>query len=60
MQQIKKRLLELEKYCQIWQTGTFNLNLLPSKTTPESDSRIQEFRHQLTIKCPDDKTRLFS
>ncbi|WP_293144409.1 hypothetical protein [Okeania sp. SIO3I5] len=60
LQQVKKRLLELEKYCQIWQTGTFNPNLLPSKTTPESDSRIEQFRHQLTIKCPDGKTRLFS
>lgn len=33
---------------------------LPSKTTPESDSRIQQFRQQLTIKCPDSKERLFS
>lgn len=60
LQQVKKRLLELEKYCQTWQTGTFNPNLLPSKTTPESDSRIQQFRQQLTIKCPDGKKRLFS
>ncbi len=60
LQQVKKRLLELEKYCQTWQTGIFNPNLLPSKTTPESDSRIQEFRQQLTIKCPDNKERLFS
>ncbi|MGD1702159.1 hypothetical protein [Dapis sp. BLCC M229] len=60
LQQIKKRLLELEKYCQTWQTGIFNPNLLPSKTTPESDSRIQKLREQLTIKCPDGKKRLFS
>ena len=60
LQQIKKRLLELEKYCQTWQTGTFNPNLLPSKKTLESDSRIQQFRQQLTIKCPDGKKRLFS
>lgn len=60
LQQVKKRLLELEKYSQTWQTGTFNPNLLPSKTTPESDSRIKQFRQQLTIKCPDNKERLFS
>ncbi|NES04047.1 MAG: hypothetical protein F6K22_15130 [Okeania sp. SIO2F4] len=60
LQQVKKRLLELEKYCQTWQTGIFNPNLLPSKTTPESDSRIQQFRQPLTIKCPDGKKRLFS
>jgi len=60
LQQVKKRLLELEKYCQTWQTGAFNPNLLPSKTTPESDSRIQQFRQELTIKCPDGKERLFS
>ncbi len=60
LQQVKKRLLELEKYCQTWQTGIFNPNLLPSKTTPESDSRIEQFRQQLTIKCPDGKKRLFS
>ncbi|MEM1172901.1 MAG: hypothetical protein AAGJ08_28475 [Cyanobacteria bacterium P01_H01_bin.35] len=60
LQQVKKRLLELEKYCQTWQTGTFNPNILPSKTTTESDSRIQQFRQQLTIKCPDGKKRLFS
>ena len=38
----------------------FNQNLLPSKTTPESDSRIQQFRQQLTIKCPDNKERLLN
>lgn len=60
LQQIKKRFLELEKYCQGWKNGAFNPNLLPSKTTPESDSRIQQFREELTIKCPDIKERLFS
>ncbi len=60
LQQVKKRLFELEQYCQIWTTGSFNKNLLPSKTTPESDSRIKEFRQQLTIECPDGKKRLFS
>ncbi|MGK7919219.1 MAG: hypothetical protein AB4080_04345 [Trichodesmium sp.] len=60
LQQIKKRLLELEKYCKNWEAGAFNKNLLPSKTTPESDSRIQQFRQQLNIKCPDGKKRLFS
>ncbi|MCH2049331.1 MAG: hypothetical protein MK289_12830 [Trichodesmium sp. ALOHA_ZT_67] len=60
LQQIKKRLLDLEKYCKLWKNGAFNPNILPSKTTPESDSRIQKFRQELTIKCPDTKERLFS
>ena len=60
MQQIKKRLLELEKYCQTWQTGIFNPNLLPSKINPESDSIIEQFRQQLTIKYPDNKERLLN
>ncbi|NEN93185.1 MAG: hypothetical protein F6K48_31590 [Okeania sp. SIO3H1] len=60
LQQVKKRLFELEQYCKTWKTGAFNKNLLPSKTTPESDSRIQQFRQELTIKCPDGKKLLFS
>lgn len=60
LQQVKKRLFELEQYCKTWKTGAFNKNLLPSKTTPESDSRIQQFRQELTIKCPDNQERLFS
>ncbi|NET15044.1 MAG: hypothetical protein F6K08_20545 [Okeania sp. SIO1H6] len=59
-QQVKKRLFELEQYCKTWKTGAFNKNILPSKTTPESDLRIQQFRQQLTIKCPDGKERLFN
>ncbi|NEO53287.1 MAG: hypothetical protein F6K54_09465 [Okeania sp. SIO3B5] len=60
LQQVKKRLFELEQYCKTWKTGAFNKNLLPNKTTPESDSRIQQCRQQLTIKCPGGKERLFS
>ena len=60
LQQIKKRFLELEKYCKLWKNEAFNPNLLPSKITPESDSRIQKFKQLLTIKCPDTKERLFS
>ena len=37
-----------------------NENKTLRKTTLESDSRIEQFRQQLTIKCPDGKTRLFS
>lgn len=59
LQQVKKRLFELEQYCKTWKTGAFNKNLLPSKTTPESDSRIQQFRQELTIKCPDGKKLFF-
>jgi len=32
----------------------------PTLTTPESDSRLRDFKQQLTIKCPDGIQRLFS
>lgn len=58
--QVKKRLFELEEAAQNWTEEGFNLDTLPSKATPESDSRLQNFQNQLTIECPDDQWRLFS
>lgn len=58
--QVVKRLFELEEYCKSWSSGHFNLDNLPSKATPESETRLQQFREQLTFKCPDGEKRIFS
>lgn len=60
LKQLRKRLEELEQAAKNWKEGSFNLAGLPSKATPESDSRLQEFRQKLTIECIDGKERLFS
>ena len=59
-QQILKRLSELEEAAQKWTEGSFNLDSLPSKVTPESESRLKDFSHKLTFICPDGVTRLFT
>lgn len=60
LRQVVKKLFELEDYCRIWIDGAFNSALLPSKTTPESASRLQQLKDELTFLCPDDKKRVFS
>ncbi|MDW7678983.1 MAG: hypothetical protein SCK70_00335 [bacterium] len=58
--QIKKRLFELEDYCQKWDQGYFNAASLPSKVTPESSTRLKKLETQLTFLCPDNNSRTFS
>lgn len=58
--QVTKRLFELEAAAKSWTAGIFDLKTIPSKATPESDSRLQEFSNQLTILCLDGTDRLFS
>lgn len=60
LKQVNKRLSELKEAAQHWTEGGFNLDSLPSKATPESDSRLQKFNQQLTLQCPDSELRLFS
>ncbi len=60
LRQVVKRLFELEDYCKSWTSDSFNPDNLPSKATPESESRLQKFRQQLTFKCPDGEKRIFS
>ncbi|MBP0029701.1 hypothetical protein [Roseofilum sp. Guam] len=60
LKQLRKRLDELERAAENWKEGPFNLEWIPSKATPESDSRLQEFRQKLTLECIDGKERLFS
>lgn len=60
LRQVVKKLFELENYCKTWTDGAFNLDLIPSKATPESDSRLQKLKPKLTFKCPDNVHRIFS
>lgn len=57
--QIRKRLFELENYSYHWQTGPFISDDIPSKVTPESQTRTNKFEEQLTILCPDGVRRFF-
>jgi hypothetical protein len=59
-QAIIKKLTEVENASKNWTSGNFDLNSLPSKATPESESRLQKFEQELTFQCPDGKKRLFS
>lgn len=60
LQSVTRRLWELENYSNNWSSGAFDLNTLPSKATPESDSRLKQFKKELTFECPDGESRLFS
>lgn len=59
--QILKRLDEFENYCsKEWKSGSFQPDMLPSKTTGESETRCLKFKKELTFICPDGKSGLFS
>lgn len=58
--QVVNKLFDLENCCKTWTDGAFDLDLLASKATPESDSRLQKLEEKLTFKCRDDVYRVFS
>lgn len=58
--QITKRLFELEEHCGQWDDTGFDPNRLPSKVSPESDTRLQTLEEKLTFLCEDGQNRLFS
>jgi len=60
LRQAVKKLFELENYCKSWTSGSFNPDQLPSKVTPESESRLQKLKNKLTFVCPDGNERIFS
>lgn len=60
LRQVIRKLFELDELSQNWTDGALNLDNLPSKASPESESRLKEFRDKLNIKCPDGKKRIFS
>jgi len=57
--QLQKRLFELEEYASGRTAGMFQAEVLPTKVTPESESRKREFASELTRLCPDGNIRLF-
>jgi hypothetical protein len=57
--QLQKRLFELEACASGRTAGIFQSEELPTKVTPESESRKREFANELIRLCPDGVTRLF-
>ncbi len=55
---VRKRLFELNDYD--WSLGKFDPDLMPSKTTPESQATLKIYSAQRTFQCPDGIPRIFS
>jgi hypothetical protein len=60
LRQVTRRLFELEEFCKSWTHGGFDMDSLPCKASPESDSRLKQLKKELTFKCPDGNERVFS
>jgi hypothetical protein len=60
LRQIIKKLFELDELSKNWTDGSLDLEQLPSKVSPESESRLKQFKEPLNIQCPDGKKRIFS
>ena len=60
LRQVVRKLFELDELSKNWTDGALDLDNLPSKVSPESESRLKEFREQLNIQCLDGKKRIFS
>lgn len=55
---VTKRLFELENYCSTWMYGSFDLAAMSSKVTVESESRVQQYKNEMTFLFQDGKERL--
>lgn len=60
LRQVVRKLFELDELSNNWTDGALNLDNLPSKVSPESESRLNQFRKQLNIQCLDGTNRIFS
>lgn len=60
LRQVVRKLFELDELSKKWTDGSLNLDHLPSKVSPESESRLNQFRKQLNIQCLDGTNRIFS
>jgi hypothetical protein len=60
LRQVVRKLFELDELSKSWTDGALNLDNLPSKASPESESRLKEFKEQLNIQCLDGEKRIFS
>jgi hypothetical protein len=52
------RLFELERYCQQWEHGGFEVNAIPNASN-ESDSTMQQYGRLRMFICPDGQSRSF-
>ena len=60
LRQVVRKLFELDELSKNWTDGALNLDNLPSKASPESESRLKQLRDQLNIQCLDGEKRIFS
>ncbi|MEO5350952.1 MAG: hypothetical protein H7836_15115 [Magnetococcus sp. YQC-3] len=53
-------LLCLEKYCQGWQSGGFNQDVLGCNSTPDGQTAINQFAGERTVTLPNGEEKTFS
>ncbi|WP_238178476.1 hypothetical protein [Calothrix sp. 336/3] len=59
LQPVIKILLELQKCCQNWDSGYFNLEGYPIEESGESQGTLEQYARERTFSCPDGEERLF-
>ena len=58
--QVMRKLFELENFISNTKSDFFNADLIPSKATPESETREKKHQNELTFTCSDGIDRLFT
>lgn len=58
LRRIINRLFELERYCQSWDTGSFDGSKIPN-SSGESNPTMEQFGKERQFRCPDGETRIF-
>ena len=59
LQPVFKALSELQKCCENWKTGYFNLQGYPVEESGESKPTLNKYSKERTFLCPDGQERLF-
>ena len=59
LQPVVKTLFELQKCCNNWKTGYFNLDEYPIEESGESQATLKKYGNQRSFRCPDGQERLF-
>lgn len=60
LREVIRKLFELDELSKNLTDGALNFDNLASKASPESESRLKQFKEQLNIQCPDGEKRIFS
>jgi hypothetical protein len=60
LKNLLRRLKEYEAYFSQWVSGDFDITKIGGNPRLESESRINNFKNELMIQCPDGLNRLFS